>query len=189
MASLVSTPIRGRHHLFFYDEDGDAIMTDAQTGEMLNTDSHHLFFDDNGRAIAAPQRHRANRCLSFEDDEDDDTCAVRNLAEQMAEAVLEGEPREDTISEPQEEDWCIGVTCQDLSLRLDLRHPRVLLNLLRFVDSYNELAPLTEQIHFPPMPGHICEQVEEHPSVAETTPEFQAEVSELLALMNKYRQH
>ncbi len=119
---------------------------------------------------------------------DDDDSAVRNLAEQMAEVVLQGEPRDPPAEPavvpppgdgPEDQGWCMSVTCSDLALRLDMRHPRVVLNLLRFVDTYNELAPPGEEIHFPPMPQFAVQEILNHVSVMNPVPEFQAEVQEL----------
>ena len=141
-----------------------------------------------------------------EDGEGHDS-AVRNLAEQMAEAVLQGEPREPPVwavfdgadaappggeaigagagvAEPRS--YCVSVTVSDLALRLDMRHPRVVLNFLRFVTSYNELAPEGEEIHLPCIRGHAVEDILSHESVVNPAPEFAAEVEELRALVERY---
>jgi len=126
------------------------------------------------------------------DGEDGAGGALRNLAEQMAEAVLQGEPREDASVPPagdgpqDVEDWCVAVTCSDLALRLDMRHPRVVLNLLRFVTTYNELAPPGEEIHFPLMPPSVVNTILEHSSVRHPPEEFFREINELVSLVNHY---
>jgi hypothetical protein len=126
------------------------------------------------------------------EDEDGAASPVRNLAEAMAEAVLEGEPREEAAAPPggepaaADDDWCVSVTVSDLALRLDMRHPRVLLNLLRFVSTYNELAPFGETIHLPLIPQDRADHILSHVSVANPVPEFAEQVAELRALMDLY---
>lgn len=83
--------------------------------------------------------------------------------------------------------WCVSVNVSDLALRLDMRHPRVILNFLRFVNTYNELAPPGEEIYLPAFPESIYQHIVSHPGVAEPVPEFYAEVAELRYLLNKYR--
>jgi hypothetical protein len=102
---------------------------------------------------------------------------MRNLAEAMAEVVLHDEPAED---------WCVSVRCSDLALSLDMRHPRVVLNLLRFVNTYNELAPEGEKIHLPPIPPSAADIILSHISVTHPVPEFASEVAELRALVDAY---
>ena len=140
------------------------------------------------------------------DDEDGDGAesAARNLAEAMAEAVLHGEPRDgdanpapvpsappagDGPVDAEEEGWCLSVKVSDLALRLDMRHPRVVLNLLRFVETYNELAPEGEEIHMPFLPEESVEHILSHESVLNPAPEFAAEVAELRALVSRYSCH
>lgn len=135
-----------------------------------------------------------------------DGSAVQNLAEAMAEAVLAGEPRDPAPAaaapavvavdvavdvappggepvlvpvpvEPQ--GWCLAVNCADLALRLDMRHPRVVLNFLRFVDTYNELAPEGEEIHVPYMDSDTVSMILSHESITDPAAEFADDVAEL----------
>lgn len=142
--------------------------------------------------------------VASSDDQDGDGAesALRNLAEQMAEAVLQGEPRAapaepapdavplppagDGPVEAEPEEWCMSVTVRDLALRLDMRHPRVVLNLLRFVVTYNELAPPGEEIHFPLMPEFAVDNLLSHESIVNPAPEFLDEINELRALVQRY---
>lgn len=147
---------------------------------------------------------------SDDDDDDDDDSVTRNLAEQMAEAVLAGEPQSPVApaaplpsasasnaaaepppggdapggeapgGEPEQADYCVSVTCSDLALRLDMRHPRVVLALLRFVDLYNELAPPGEEIHLPYMDTEASDNILNHSSVTNPPAEFVADVNELV---------
>lgn len=171
--------------------------------------------------VCPPAPKKTVRVLNPEDDDDDDNDgdggALRNLAEQMAEAVLAGEPlpwpgaaqepREDAAVPPAEpapvpivpggdgpaevgpegeREYCVSVTVHDLALRLDMRHPRVVLNFLRFVNTYNELAPAGEEIHLPPMNAVAAESILDHVSITNPAPEFAAEVAELRALVAEF---
>lgn len=208
-----------RHILFEYDEDGDAIMTDAATGLPIRYDggSQDTESLEEGErrnstdtlimtpvaavsppvaALCPPAPARPPRfSLNPEDDDDEDT-VMRDLTQQMAEMVLDGEPRDDPLAaagippvggEPSPaEDWCVSVTVSDLALRLDMRHPRVLLNLLRFVSTYNEMAPPDERIYLPPIPQERVEHILSHESVVNPVPEFADQVAELRYLVDWY---
>jgi len=88
---------------------------------------------------------------------------------------------------PVAEDWCVAVTCSDLALRLDMRHPRVVLHLLRFVNSYNELAPEDEQINLPYLEAGIISTILSHESVVNPASEFASDVAELKVLIDQHR--
>ena len=156
-----------------------------------------------------PAPKKGPRSPRDDDDEDGHGSALRNLATQMAEAVLDGEPRDtapvsNAVSnaaavhadadgeappggEPEPQGWCVSVTCSDLALRLDMRHPRVVLNLLRFVSTYNELAPEGEEIHLPFLNSRAAWDILSHDSVLEPAPEFAEEVHELRNLVDTFR--
>ena len=161
-----------------------------------------------------PAPKKGPRSPRDDDDEDGHGSALRNLATQMAEAVLDGEPRDtapvsnvasnaaaDSAAdgeappgggEPEPAHaggWCLSVTVSDLALRLDMRHPRVVLNLLRFVNTYNELAPEGEEIHLPIMDDETVDMILSHESVVNPAPEFAAEVGELRNLVDSYSCH
>jgi hypothetical protein len=200
-----------RHLLFEYEDDGDAIMIDAATGERLLYGRERA--QSTGTLVASPIAEvpspvavcppappRARAPVGLVEDEDGAASPVRNLAEAMAEAVLAGEPREELAAEavPEPavappggepdawEGWCVSVTVSDLALRLDMRHPRVLLNLLRFVETYNELAPPGEDIHLPLIPQERADFILSHVSVVNPVPEFADQVAELRSLVERY---
>ena len=220
--SLVLSPFLAAlplpHHLFFeYDEAGDVIMIDAATGERIEygraradsvstlVASPVVSISDSPlltpvAAVCPPAPARPPRAILNPEEEEDEGAAspVRNLAEVMAEAVLDGEPRDNVgffgvavgipppAGAPEDEGWGISVRCPDLALWLDMRHPRVLLNLLRFVESYNELAPPGEDIHLPEIPRDQADVVLGHDSVVNPAPEFAADVAELRHLLGRY---
>ena len=161
-----------------------------------------------------PAPKKGPRSPRDDDDEDGHGSALRNLATQMAEAVLDGEPRDtapvsNAVSnaaavqndgegdappggEPEPGNgggWCISVTVPDLALRLDMRHPRVVLDFLRFVSSYNELAPEGEEIHLPVIDDWAGAEILSHESVRNPAPEFAGEVAELRNLVDHYSCH
>ncbi len=153
----------------------------------------------------APKKAR----LSEGDGEDDSYSPLRNLAQQMAEAVLAGEPRSPLLAavgpgsavgagagpaqataplggQPQEEPWVFVLNVDDFALRLDMRHPRVVLSYLRFVESYNSYVPEPEQIHLPKIKSNMVAFILGHSSVLNPAPEFVEEVDELRRLVRKY---
>lgn len=79
----------------------------------------------------------------------------------------------------------MSLSCTDLALRLDMRHPRTLLHFLRFVDSYNDLAPCKEEIHLPLIPRKSVYKVLAHEWMRASQETFN-EVAELRTLIHKY---
>ncbi len=131
---------------------------------------------------------------NFQNSEDEYLAATHNLATAMAEAVLANEPADvgPGVVPPgdgpqQEEGWRVSVTVPDLALRLDMRHPRVVLNLLRFVKTYNELAPEGEEIHLPPIGDSGVNNILSHPDLANTSAISEDEAGELRDLVDFYR--
>jgi len=64
--------------------------------------------------------------------------------------------------------------------RFVLRHPRVLLNFLRFVDSLNEINNGNETFMMDAIPYETLARMLSHSSIATPAPEFQGEVDELI---------
>lgn len=212
MSSAAFAALPPTARVFEYDEDGDAIMYDASTGLPIQFSAapaprrgstgtliaSPLPDEDGAAAPAPPAPKKAAVGPPGDDDGDGAESAVRNLAEAMAEAVLAGEPREEPAppagepaadggaAPPEEEGWCVSVTCADLALRLDMRHPRVVLNLFRFVASYNELAPAGEDIHLPLLSQERADFILAHESVVNPAPEFAEDVAELRALVQRF---
>jgi len=60
------------------------------------------------------------------------------------------------------------------------RHPRVLLNFLRYIDSHNEIAQTDEYIFLKPIPPHVFQEIIKHTSIQHPPPEFETDVLELL---------
>lgn len=76
--------------------------------------------------------------------------------------------------------WCVALTADHLALRLDMRHPRVLLHFLRFVETYNELAAWEATINIPLFQEFDLRGLQDHDDMRAPPPEFQAEAQELL---------
>lgn len=230
MSSAIFNALPAAANVFLYDEDGDAVMTDANTGLPIgfagsvrmrseSVETERLEEGEvtprrgstgtliasplpgDGAAAVAPLAPTKASVGPRERDTEEDDSAVRNLATQMAEMVLDGEPRDDAppAGEPQSEgpppdgfgtveaeEWCLGLRCSDLSLRLDMRHPRVLLSFFRFVESYNELAPYGEEIHVPFIPDAQVGFILNHESVVNPPPEFASEITELRNFVQAY---
>jgi hypothetical protein len=101
----------------------------------------------------------------------------------LAEAYEAPHPGGEAAAEPDE--WVFSVMVNDLAMQLDMRHPRVLLALLEFVDAYNRLAPAGEDIHIPKMPRSVRDKILSHSSVVTPPPEFINEVARLRYLVSE----
>jgi hypothetical protein len=86
-----------------------------------------------------------------------------------------------------EEDWYVGITCSDLALSLDMRHPLVVLQFLRFVDTYNELAPYGRKINVPFMTYEDEQYLMDHDFFHNLQPEYQEDVNELYQRVGRHR--
>ena len=99
-------------------------------------------------------------------------------------------PVVETVPVSSEEDevknWCLSVTCSDLALSLDMRHPRVVLNLLRFVSSYNELAPEGEKIQLPIIPDERVMYIYNHPDVYNNEASLAKDMKEFNDLLHEF---
>ena len=81
--------------------------------------------------------------------------------------------------EEEEEDDFVWIKTPLVNRRFVLKHPRVLLSFLRFVDEYNELAEPDEVYMLPAIPQGIVQNVLSHTSVVNPPPEFVEVVAEL----------
>ena len=68
-----------------------------------------------------------------------------------------------------------------------LRHPRVLLNFLRYIDSHNEVAKPEEFIFVKAIPPHIYNLMLKHSSIQNPSIGFEADVNELLQRIEYHR--
>lgn len=82
--------------------------------------------------------------------------------------------------------WCVTVSCSDLSYQLDMRHPRVVLHFLRFVDSYNEVAPVHEKINLPLLQHKSVVKILTHEWLFSYSEENRKDVADLRSLIKKY---
>lgn len=72
-------------------------------------------------------------------------------------------------AEAEEFDW---IKTPLVNRRFVIKHPRVLLSFLRFIDEYNELADADEIELLPAIPQRIVQLVLSHPSIVNPPPEF-----------------
>lgn len=63
--------------------------------------------------------------------------------------------------------------------RFVLKHPRVLLSFLRFIDEFNELADPDEVLMLPAIPQRIVQGVLSHSSIVDPPAEFMDQIREL----------
>jgi hypothetical protein len=66
------------------------------------------------------------------------------------------------------------------------RHPRVLLDYLRFIDSYNETATTSEFYTVPRISPRVARHLLSHSSITNPAPEFADTVWELKQRLKRY---
>jgi hypothetical protein len=66
------------------------------------------------------------------------------------------------------------------------RHPRVLLDYLRFIDSYNEVASPSEFYTVPRISPRVARHLLSHSSITNPAPEFADTVWELKQRLKRY---
>ena len=98
------------------------------------------------------------------------------------EQYLEERERERMVEEDMDVSPHFAIRTPAINHRFTLRHPRVVLNFLRFLDSYNEVAEPDEVFMIRAIPKEVQDSILNHVSLRETPPEFEIEVNEL-----KYR--
>jgi hypothetical protein len=137
-------------------------------------DMHHLEEPEDQSTVTYEDAHRiegppVNSHLYF--DENGNEIPYEDFLRQGeadAEAVEDEEPP-----------W---IKTPNINQRFVLKHPRVILAFLRFIDLYNELADPEEVFMMRAIPQSVVNTICNHPSVTEVPPEFQEDVDEL-----KYR--
>lgn len=72
-------------------------------------------------------------------------------------------------AEAQEFEW---IQTPLVNRRFVIKHPRVLLSFLRFIDEFNELADPDEIQLLPAIPQRIVQLILSHPSLVNPPPEF-----------------
>jgi len=92
--------------------------------------------------------------------------------------------REAFLQQEEDNDW--GFLVPTIT-RGTLRHPRVLLNFLRYIDSHNEVAKPDEQIFLKPIPPHVYENMLKHSSIQNPSIGFEADVNELIQRLDDHR--
>ena len=211
MASLQSPFVAAlpvpNHLLFEYDADGDAIMFDASTGLPIRYgEGRRRRFDSDDSDDRASKRSRSGSEGAMTPPRVEQR-ECPGAPKKAPRAPAEDEHEEDGSPRPQfaplppsptlyevpypynsddEEGWCTSVVVPDLALRLDMRHPRVILNFLRFVHTYNELAPEGEEINIPLIDSYSLGFIVDHPAVKNPPAEFADEVLELRSLLDRY---
>lgn len=88
---------------------------------------------------------------------------------------------EDTRAPPEEEpeDPNAWIKTPMIHQRFLLKHPRVILSFLRFLDEYNELAEGEEILMLPAIPQRVVETIFHHPAVRDPPEEYRRKVDEL----------
>lgn len=119
-------------------------------------ENSHIFFDEDGNEI------------SYEE--------YRHL---YADEEPEEEPYE-------EEAYDSYIRTPMIHQKFLLKHPRVILAFLRFIDLYNELAEPDEVFMIQSIPQRLVDLVHQHPAVKSPPPAFEEDVDELLWRLDRH---
>ncbi len=97
--------------------------------------------------------------------------------------LRQGEAEGNEENDDEEPPW---IKTPLINQRFILKHPRVILAFLRFIDLYNELADPEEVFMMKSIPQKIVNLINEHPSVAGVPAEFQQDVNELKHRLDRH---
>ena len=86
-------------------------------------------------------------------------------------------------SEEDEFEW---IKTPLVNRRFVLKHPRVILSFLRFIDEYNELADADEVHLLPAIPQRIIQGILSHPSVVNPPQEFVDDINEFRQRLERH---
>ena len=184
--------------------------TDASSVTIpINT---HLYFDDDGNVIPNISIG-LNTPLPLSDDEDADdeaemlACDVcdkdhladtviycpsccDNVCETCADTMVDNGgiqcPNDEDYKCPDcyEADW--KIVAPKIEKQFVMRHPRVILAFLGFLELYNEVAKGDEILMIPAMPRSVMNKIMAHPSVDNPVEEFDGDISYLVNLLKKH---
>lgn len=102
------------------------------------------------------------------------------------EQFLENMIQEEAPQRQQEDDEAFAIRTPLISHRFTMRHPRVVLDFLRFLDTYNEVAAPDEVFMIQAIPKEVQDSILNHHSLLHTPPEFEKEVNELKARLARH---
>jgi hypothetical protein len=100
--------------------------------------------------------------------------------------LSEDEEYDDVDTEEEDYEEPPWIRTPQINTRFILKHPRILLAFLRFIDFYNELAEPDEVYIMKAIPQELVRKIRNHSSVADAPPEFQGEVDELLVRLENH---
>lgn len=145
------------------------LIDDMQHQQKPNQNSPHEYFDIDGnhmdyREYIVEKSIDEGRHLYFDDD-GNEISRLMFLAMQAVEK-----------SEEEKKTW--GLIFEHSGTEIMARHPLVVLNFLRFIDSYNEFSLESELSHINPIPIQHVKYILKHPWCLEAT-EYDDDYSEL----------
>lgn len=103
--------------------------------------------------------------LEFDGVESAESTTIKTETDQLSVHNLEQENEEP-------EDTFEWIRTPQVNQRFIIKHPRVLLSFLRFIDEYNELADPEEVYLIPAIPQRIVQNIFQHVSFVDPPPEF-----------------
>lgn len=184
-ASSVTIPVKLNTHLYF-DENGDVISnisiglntalplseseSDSEEEEVLGCDVCHQEYPED-TVIYCPS------CCD-------------NVCETCAETMVDTGGIQCSNDEDYRCPECYGadwkIVAPTIEKQFVMRHPRVVLAFLNFLELYNEVAKGDEVLMIPAMPRAVLNKIMAHPAVENPSTDFDGDVSYLLQLLKKH---
>jgi type II secretory pathway pseudopilin PulG len=144
----------------------------------------HLYFDDDGEEIC---REQYLMKMDLEQQQQQQEEEQEQQQEEEQEQQQEEEQEQQQEQPPQEEEEAFSIRTPLISHKFTMRHPRVILDFLRFIDTYNEVAEADEIFMLPAIPKKVYDCILTHVSFTHTTPpEFESEVNELKLRLERH---
>ena len=153
-------------HFHAYDDDGDSVSTIALNEAIEHRDILNEGFEDREDS------------LSFEGDRMPFIQPLQNTHLYFDDNGNEISRQEFLDQERQSQEWVFETS--PLPEIFVIRHPRVLLNFLRFIDSLNEINTGDETFMMDAIPYETLTRMLSHKSITNPPAEFQGEVDELI---------
>lgn len=149
-------------------------MYSSDTMEHLN--AYDSDSDDGQSTIIDDSTHEQNETLSYEGNDipltEGNQLFFREDGREMSREEFIADEEEDT-------DWMFRTT--RMPEFFVLRHPRVLLNFLRFIDSLNEINQGNETFRMDPLSQETVSHMMAHGSILNPPDDFREDVEELVS--------
>lgn len=91
------------------------------------------------------------------------------------------------LTEYEDGEWIDAIATPSIIQKFVIKHPKVFLQFLRFIDEYNEQAEDDDYYMLRAIPGWVIRKIQQHSFVQNPTEETREDVEELLELLERHR--